>query len=204
MPDNEKIIYNNGILAITDETCYVGSRSHSLRSITTAGLAYGKLADSPDYDGKQTIEMVALSMFFGAVLGFTLAFFTIFILTILFGNMIISDEAADLTWILTFLSGIVGGIAGLVKGVDDLYAVAHPVISLEIQGDRMYDYWLDRELPRATVEDFLQSLRKQIEVVRRGYTPNDNRIECPHCAELIKPNATICRYCQREVDPLSA
>lgn len=25
------------------------------------------------------------------------------------------------------------------------------------------------------------------------------RVPCPHCAELIQPEARICRYCQREI-----
>lgn len=28
------------------------------------------------------------------------------------------------------------------------------------------------------------------------------RVACPHCAELIQPEARICRYCQREVEGL--
>ena len=28
------------------------------------------------------------------------------------------------------------------------------------------------------------------------------RVPCPHCAELIKPEANICRFCQREVGDL--
>ncbi len=26
------------------------------------------------------------------------------------------------------------------------------------------------------------------------------RVPCPHCAELIQPEARICRFCQREVE----
>ena len=29
--------------------------------------------------------------------------------------------------------------------------------------------------------------------------PNEIRIECPFCAELIKPTAKICRYCGKEI-----
>jgi hypothetical protein len=28
------------------------------------------------------------------------------------------------------------------------------------------------------------------------------RRPCPHCAEMIQPAANICRYCQRDVEPL--
>jgi len=31
---------------------------------------------------------------------------------------------------------------------------------------------------------------------------NRGRIPCPHCAELIQPEANICRFCQREVGDL--
>lgn len=27
--------------------------------------------------------------------------------------------------------------------------------------------------------------------------------KCPHCAELVKPEATICRYCNRELPPIT-
>lgn len=28
--------------------------------------------------------------------------------------------------------------------------------------------------------------------------------KCPHCAEMIKPDAKVCRYCSRTIDPVSA
>jgi hypothetical protein len=28
---------------------------------------------------------------------------------------------------------------------------------------------------------------------------SQGRMPCPHCAELIQPEARICRYCQREI-----
>jgi hypothetical protein len=31
------------------------------------------------------------------------------------------------------------------------------------------------------------------------FLEQQGRVPCPHCAELIQPAATICRYCQREV-----
>ncbi len=37
--------------------------------------------------------------------------------------------------------------------------------------------------------------------MRAGFKQAENvgRVPCPHCAELIKPEASICRFCQREV-----
>ena len=26
------------------------------------------------------------------------------------------------------------------------------------------------------------------------------RVSCPHCAELIQPEARVCRFCQREIE----
>lgn len=37
---------------------------------------------------------------------------------------------------------------------------------------------------------------------RFNATETEIRIPCPHCAELIKPEANICRFCQREVGDL--
>ncbi len=31
---------------------------------------------------------------------------------------------------------------------------------------------------------------------------NEIRVPCPYCAELIKPEANVCRFCQREVGDL--
>lgn len=40
--------------------------------------------------------------------------------------------------------------------------------------------------------------------IRAGFkaAENQGRVPCPHCAELIKPEASICRFCQREVGDL--
>ena len=40
--------------------------------------------------------------------------------------------------------------------------------------------------------------------MRAGFKQAENRgrVPCPHCAELIKPEASICRFCQREIGDL--
>ena len=40
--------------------------------------------------------------------------------------------------------------------------------------------------------------------IRAGFKQADNqgRVPCPYCAELIKPEAGICRFCQREIGDL--
>jgi len=37
--------------------------------------------------------------------------------------------------------------------------------------------------------------------IRAGFrqAEEQGRVPCPHCAELIRPEANICRFCQREV-----
>jgi hypothetical protein len=37
--------------------------------------------------------------------------------------------------------------------------------------------------------------------IRASFKRSENRgrVPCPHCAELIQPGASICRFCQREV-----
>jgi hypothetical protein len=34
--------------------------------------------------------------------------------------------------------------------------------------------------------------------------PNKARRKCPHCAEQVKIEATVCRYCQRELPAITA
>ena len=36
----------------------------------------------------------------------------------------------------------------------------------------------------------------------RPKTDRGNTRKCPHCAEMIKPDATVCRHCQRDVPVL--
>jgi len=40
--------------------------------------------------------------------------------------------------------------------------------------------------------------------IRAGFkrAENQGRVPCPHCAELIQPEANVCRFCQREVGDL--
>ena len=40
--------------------------------------------------------------------------------------------------------------------------------------------------------------------IRAGFKQAENQgsVPCPHCAELIKPEASICRFCQREIGDL--
>ena len=40
--------------------------------------------------------------------------------------------------------------------------------------------------------------------IRAGFKAAENhvRVPCPYCAELIKPEASVCRFCQREVGDL--
>lgn len=38
---------------------------------------------------------------------------------------------------------------------------------------------------------------------RRSTATGDARRPCPHCAEAILPNAKVCRFCGRDVEPMS-
>jgi hypothetical protein len=47
------------------------------------------------------------------------------------------------------------------------------------------------------------SRAQQVSSISREQIQSDTR-PCPWCAEQIKPAAVVCRYCGRDVDPLSA
>lgn len=32
---------------------------------------------------------------------------------------------------------------------------------------------------------------------------SDGMQKCPHCAEYVKPDAKVCRYCNRDIHPIS-
>ncbi len=41
-----------------------------------------------------------------------------------------------------------------------------------------------------------------VAVDRRAVQSGESR-KCPHCAELVRRDAKICRYCQRDLEPLN-
>ncbi|RYF36218.1 MAG: hypothetical protein EOO38_27975 [Cytophagaceae bacterium] len=54
----------------------------------------------------------------------------------------------------------------------------------------------DRAVPRtAPIADFVSVARQQEEAMLAS---GDYR-KCPHCAEVIKAEANVCRFCQRDV-----
>ncbi len=49
----------------------------------------------------------------------------------------------------------------------------------------------------------LASGRNEKGLERRAVNSGELR-KCPHCAELIKTDAKVCRYCGRDVEPIPA
>ena len=44
--------------------------------------------------------------------------------------------------------------------------------------------------------------RKNIGAIEREEISTGQMRKCPHCAELVKSEAVICRYCRSELDPM--
>lgn len=38
----------------------------------------------------------------------------------------------------------------------------------------------------------------------RSETPGDDERKCPYCAEIIKKEATVCKHCRKEVEPIDS
>ena len=62
---------------------------------------------------------------------------------------------------------------------------------------RLFNLLLELALPVLAVLAIIYGFYR----IRAGFdsAANQSRVPCPHCAELIKPEALICRFCQREV-----
>ncbi len=65
---------------------------------------------------------------------------------------------------------------------------------------RLFNLLLELALPVIAVLALIYGFYR----IRAGFqrAENDGRLPCPHCAELIQPEASICRFCQREVGDL--
>lgn len=41
-------------------------------------------------------------------------------------------------------------------------------------------------------------------VLEREALATGNAKKCPHCGEMVRPEATVCRFCQRDLPPIPA
>lgn len=62
---------------------------------------------------------------------------------------------------------------------------------------RLFNLLLEMALPVLAVLAIIYGFYR----IRAGFdtAATQGRVPCPHCAELIKAEARICRFCQREV-----
>lgn len=78
-----------------------------------------------------------------------------------------------------------------------------PAAVAQSKGRNFFLWWLyGAALWIVAMPHSLLLKRDRRELEQRELATGDTR-KCPHCAELIKAEAKVCRYCGRDVEPVA-